>query len=147
MAAKRKTPKPFTRKGLHRLECSGLKCDGFAYLTIARLERNLKEHGRLLVCACGEEMRAESIDLVFALGLDDDRLNADMQRTLLHKESNQRRSLGGTNTVELKRSAGTLNDMFAKTIDDMRQEQRERAHARRRRGLSRVAVTVDEMPF
>jgi hypothetical protein len=134
----------FSRKGLHRLECSSPTCDGFAYNTIASMERALERHGRILVCACGEEMRPERIDVVLALGLDE-LVDRELRQRTQNSENSQHRSLG-RNKLEMKRSAGTLNDMLAKTIDDMRHEQAEVARRRRSRGRA-ISAPIQAMPF
>jgi hypothetical protein len=55
----------FSRKGLHKLECAG--CDGYAYYTIATLERR-----GLPRCGwCEETMQPTVLELALEIGADD----------------------------------------------------------------------------
>ena len=54
--------KPFTRQGLHRLECD---CGAYVYATVAALEA----HG-LPVCACGETFQPGRVELAELLNVD-----------------------------------------------------------------------------
>lgn len=56
--------KPFSRKGLHRLECDA--CPAYVYATVACLESR-----GLPVCSCGGAFQPERLELAMALGMDD----------------------------------------------------------------------------
>ena len=51
MPSDRTNRKPFTRKGLHRLECQ--MCDGYVYATVAQLseQRGLRRAGAARCCS------------------------------------------------------------------------------------------------
>jgi hypothetical protein len=62
-----KTPKPFSRKGLHKLECQW--CDGFAYFTVPTLEaRGLPRCGW---CDASERMQPATLELALEINATD----------------------------------------------------------------------------
>src|SRR5262245_41281408 len=60
---KSKQPRVFKRAGLHRLEC--LDCDGYAYATVAELERV-----GLPACGCGVRYLPARAELAALLGVE-----------------------------------------------------------------------------
>jgi len=55
--------KPFSRKGVHKLECP--MCDGAVYATVAVLESR-----GLPSCWCGETLQPTELELALLLGTD-----------------------------------------------------------------------------
>jgi hypothetical protein len=115
----------FKRSGLHRLECT--ECDGYGYFTVAYLE---KAAPVMPGCACGAAMMPERLELAILLGVDDGTMRDEIERLALDKQRSQERSLG-RRRLEIKRAEGTLNDMAAKALDELRLTEREHARARR----------------
>jgi hypothetical protein len=129
MAAKRKSdaPRPFTRQGLHRLECQD--CPGYAYLTVACLESV-----GLPSCACGGRLMPERLELSILLGVDDGSRREEIERLALDKRMSQERSLGrrmSRAAIEEARLRGTINDMDASALEQIRAHEREAARVRR----------------
>jgi hypothetical protein len=130
-----KTPKPFSRKGLHKLECQW--CDGFAYFTVPTLEaRGLPRCGW-----CGEAMEPATLELALELGQDDSPIVRELRDRTEDKESAQLWSLG-RNRAEMKRWAGTLNSMADAAFSEIVAETRLASDRRRRR-----RIPVEPMPF
>lgn len=61
MASSERITRPFTREGLHRLEC---ECGAYVYATVAMLER----YG-LPSCPCGERLTPARRELAELLGV------------------------------------------------------------------------------
>lgn len=119
--------KSFKRSGLHRLEC--MACTGYTYSTVANLETV-----GLPSCACGERMLPERLELAVLLGVDDGTMRDEIEGLTLDKQRSQERSLGkrmSRAAIEEARRAGTVNDMAAKALDEIRTAEREKARARR----------------
>lgn len=55
------TPRPFSREGLHRLEC---ECGAYVYVVLA----NAESHG-IPMCACGERFVPARREVALALGV------------------------------------------------------------------------------
>jgi hypothetical protein len=119
----------FTRKGLHRLECP--MCDGFAYATVATLERR-----GLPPCWCGEVLQPTELELAMMLDAVDSRPMVDYLR-----ECN-RVAKGQQPHVRQGRDCRAPELVAAERVEV---ERRELARARRRAGLSRVVA--EAMPF
>lgn len=65
--------KPFSRKGLHKLECQ--VCDGFLYATVAMLEAK-----GLPPCWCGSPLQPTELDLAMILGAEESRPLVEYRR-------------------------------------------------------------------
>lgn len=65
--------KPFSRKGLHALECQ--MCDARSYATVATLERR-----GLPPCWCGERMQPTELELAMILSATDARPMVEYMR-------------------------------------------------------------------
>jgi hypothetical protein len=126
----------FKRGGLHKLVCPG--CPGYTYSTVANIEAV-----GLPRCACGETFQPERLELALMLGHDDAPVVEELARRTDDKERSQLRSVGRSGEM-LRRFAGTLNDMSAKALEEIRCEQREEARARR---LNALLPAPEPMPF
>jgi hypothetical protein len=133
-------PRPFKREGMHRLNCSALECPGYMYGTVANLETMLATFGRLPACACGESFECERLELAAALGLEHPAEEA-LRRVQDHKERAQLRRIGRNGELE-RRMAGTLNNMAAVALDELRRDERAAARARRLAALNRGTSTA-----
>jgi hypothetical protein len=123
-------PKPFSRKGLHRLECQ--LCDGFAYGTVA----NLESIG-LPRCACGETLQPTELELAMLLGADDSRPMIAYMRECNSVAKGQ--APHGMRGHELRRSP---EEIAAERVEKDR-----RSSAARRRRSALVPVRVEAMLF
>jgi hypothetical protein len=126
----------FKRGGLHKLACP--TCPGYGYATVANLETV-----GLPVCACGETFQPERLEVALLLGLDDAPVVMALRQRTDDKERSQLRSLR-RNGEMVRRLAGTLNDMSAKALEEIRSEQREQARTRR---LNALLPAPEPMPF
>jgi hypothetical protein len=134
--SKRDASAPFKRGGVHRLNC--VSCDGYLYATVAQLEARGTP-----ACWCGEQMEPTRIELAMILGIDDAPAVRELADRTEDKERAQLRSVGRGGEM-LKRFAGTLNDMSAVALEEIRAEQRAQARERR---LSGLVPTPAAMPF
>jgi hypothetical protein len=127
--------KPFSRKGLHRLECDA--CPAYVYATVACLEsRGLPR------CSCGGEFQPERLELAIMLGMDDAPVVMALDERTAVKLKAQfpafvRASRNG-------RDASSLNDMSARAFDEIRAEQREQSRKRR---LAALRPAPEPIPF
>lgn len=133
-------PRPFKREGMHRLNCSAIGCPGYMYGTVANLETMLSRFGRLPACACGEPFECERLELAAALNLEHPAEEA-LRRVQDDKERSQLRSIG-RNGEMTRRLAGTLNDMSAVALEELRADERAAARARRVSALNRGTSTA-----
>lgn len=136
--------KPFSRKGLHRLECGMCPCYG--YFTVAMLEQ-LGEAPDCLARECIGRLEPTELDLAFMLGLDDAAVVVRWRELTHNSELSQLRSVRGTQRAAERRSLGTLNPMDVKAADEIRQERRENARAARLAALRPAPRVPDPMPF
>lgn len=140
MSRKAKEPKPFSRKGLHRIVCD--QCDGFVYSTIGQLEvRGLPACGW-----CGDAMRPEKIDVAIALGVDHPGMEW-LSTDGYNREMSQCRKMGGyqKHAARLQGIGGSVPaDMHARALDEFRKTERRDA---RKRQLAAFLPTPEPMPF
>jgi hypothetical protein len=132
--------KPFSRKGLHRLECA--LCDGYSYATVATLERR-----GLAPCWCGEPLYPAELELALHLG------GCDASPVVRDYEDRAARKHLGQKPAQVRASrAGKdpagLADMDARARAEVSADRRARAAGRRRGALlARHASPVEAMPF
>lgn len=124
--------KPFSRKGLHRLEC--LDCPGYAYGTVACLEAV-----GLPSCACGGRLVPERLELALMLGVEDAPIVAEYMARTARKESGQYPA-----SRRPCQSSGALADMGARAAAEIVAEQRLQSRQRR---LSALMPTPEVLPF
>jgi hypothetical protein len=135
-ARKDATPKPFSRSGLHRLECS---CGNYTYSTVAPIET----YGMPMCARCSAPFEPARLELALLLGLDDAPVLAAFMDRTEDKDASQLRRLGRKG-VDRKLAAGTLNSMTARAFDEIVAEQRQQSRERR---LNALTPTVEAMPF
>jgi hypothetical protein len=137
MAAK---AKPFSRKGLHRLECPACSCYG--YFTVAMLE----SAGELPECfarGCGETMMPAELELARILGLDEAPVVQAWVDLARRKEMGQK-------PAQIRASRGKpgeLANMWDRAAAELESARREQARNRRGRRWQAPAATVEAMPF
>jgi hypothetical protein len=129
---RKSTPRPFTRRGLHRLECP--ECPGYTYSTVAALEAI-----GLPSCGCGARFQPERLELAALLGVEDAPAVEEYRRELQSAGHGQAwaSGCGRRDTSEWR---------TPETIAAERVEQRRREVARKRR-LAAIAATPALMPF
>lgn len=128
MAAKRRRgPGPFSRQGLHRLECD---CGAYVYATVSGLET----HG-IPQCECGARFTPERVELAMLLGLEDAPAVVEYQRVLSSVMRGQARVGRGNGT-----------DYRPEPVALARVESERRALARQRR-VSAILPTPEALPF
>jgi hypothetical protein len=130
-------PKPFTRSGLHRLECC---CGNYTYSTVAAIET----YGMPSCSACQAPFEPAKLELAVLLGADDAPVMQAWQSITGDKVHSQTRSLGGWHKVLERQGAGTLNSMDGKAFEEIVAAQRAQARDRRLNALMPVA---NAMPF
>jgi hypothetical protein len=122
--------KPFSRKGLHRLECQ--MCDEFGYFTVARLEAK-----GLPPCWCGERLQPCELELALILEATESRPMIAYMRECNSVARGQ--AAHGRAGRALKR---TPEEMAAERVESERV-----SHAVWRQMSALNPVPVEAMPF
>jgi len=121
----------FKRSGLHRLECEA--CDGYAYATVACLER----HG-LPSCGCGAQLVPDRLELAMLLDVDCP-AREEYERELnsiAHGQAGPGRSA--------RNMGRRLRDPSEIALERVEQRRRERALSNR---LGALLPTPEPLPF
>lgn len=121
----------FKRAGLHRLECDD--CDGYAYATVAELERV-----GLPACGCGARYAPARLELALLLGAERAPAVAEYRAELESVARGQAPHCGS--------SARAAKLRAPEVIALERVESRRRSSARARR-LRAIAPAPEPMPF
>jgi hypothetical protein len=124
--------KPFSRKGLHRLECPA--CPGYAYSTVACLETVGQPS-----CPCGETLQPTELELAFILGAEDSRPMVEY----LRKCNSVAKGQAGPGSAHLADTSHyeSPEEQAAKFVEKSR---RQSARARR---LAALLPAPQPMPF
>lgn len=130
-------PAKLKRSGLHRLECA--MCATYVYATVAQLE----QHGMPLCPVCQQAFEPERIELALMLGRDDAPVVVAWRDLTQAKMMSQDRSLGHQEVLA-RISAGTLNRMDARALDEIREAQRKASRARR---IAAIMPVPEPLPF
>lgn len=119
--------KPFSRKGLHRLECP--ECPGYTYSTVANLETV-----GLPSCKCGSTFEPERLELAELLGVESPAVIAYRLecQSIAHGQASHGQRGRQLRPVEL--------------VAAERVESRRRSEARNRR-LSALRPVPEALPF
>ena len=126
---KSKAPKPFSRQGLHRLECD---CGAYTYATVA----NLEAHG-LPLCRCGGEHLPDRLELAQLLGLEDAPVVLEYERACNSVSHGQ----AGPGRHRI------MPNFRAPELIASERVERNRATAARKRRLNALKPALEPMPF
>ena len=127
--------KPFTRKGLHRLECA--MCDGFAYATISQLETR-----GLPPCWCGDTLQPDRLELAMHLDANASRPMRDYQAACNSAAKGQ--AAHGRAGRVLKR---TPEEIAAERVQDARSAAVKARRVASAANARRRGAPVEAMPF